>query len=51
MKNFNQLTEKQMGKVHGGFVGLILCTLAFVVAPLAVGGSVGYGAYEAVKQK
>lgn len=50
MKKFNQLTEKQMDGVRGGSIGaLLLNILALIIAPLAVGGSVGYGAYEGTK--
>ena len=50
MKKFNQMTEKSMSKVKGGeLVVLILNLLALVVTPLALGGAVGYGAYEGTK--
>ena len=52
MKKFNRMTEKQMENIGGGGITvLVLMLLSLVVAPLGIGGSIGYGAYESTKHK
>ncbi len=52
MKNFNQLTEKQMQHVSGGLFGSIMILITTcVVAPLGMGAAAGWGINYAVKNK
>lgn len=50
MKKFNQMTERQMDKVHGGFASLLIAGVTLVLGPLALGASIGYGTYTATQQ-
>ena len=39
MKKFNQMTEKQMSKVNGGFIGLIFLGLGLVAGAIGAGAA------------